>query len=100
MKQRTRIISAMLCIAMVLSVILSTAFIITSVDHKCTGDDCEICYQIHICKQTLKKLALGISGLLRMLVVGIASVIIPIFSQNVRSSKANTLISMKVKLSC
>ncbi len=98
MKQRTRIISATLCIVMALSIVLSAAFIITSADHECTGNDCEICHHIHVCEQVLKKLTLGTSVWLGMIAVGIASVLIPILSQNIQS--ANTLIRMKVKLSC
>lgn len=98
MKQHTRIIFAALCIVMVLSIVLSAAFIITSADHECTGDDCSICYHIHVCEQILKKLTLGTSVWLGMVAMGIASVLIPILSQNIQS--ANTLICMKVKLSC
>ncbi len=98
MKQHTRIISVILCIAMVLSLVLSAVFIITSADHECTGDDCKICYHIHICEQSLKKLTLGMSIWAIMLVAGISSVPIPVFSQDNQSGE--TLISMKVKLSC
>lgn len=98
MKQHTRVICAILCIATALSMVLSAAFIITSADHVCTGDDCEICYHIHICEQTLKKLAMGASVLAGMFAAGIVSVLTPLFSYDIRSN--HTLIAMKVKLSC
>lgn len=98
MKQHPRIISILLCIVMVLFVVLSEAFIINAADHVCTGDDCEICYQIHICEQALKKLSLSITAVSGVLTAGIIFSVLPVFSQNFRSG--DTLVSMKVKLSC
>lgn len=98
MKQHHRVISLMLCLAMAVSIALSAAFIIISADHECTGDDCEICYHIHICEQTLKKLTLGAAVLAGTIAMQIVSVLIPVFCCDVRS--CDTLISMKVKLSC
>ncbi len=98
MKQHIRIISVMLCIVMVFSIVLSAAFIINFTDHECTGDDCEICYHIHTCEQTLKKLAIGASVLAGIVTIRIVSALIPVLSHNVRFR--DTLISMKVKLSC
>lgn len=98
MKQHNRIISVMLCIVMVFSLVLSAAFIINFADHVCTGEHCEICYHIHACEQTLKKLAIGTSALAGILAMKIVSALIPASCYNVCSS--DTLISLKVKLSC
>ena len=98
MKQHTRIISILLCIVMVLFVVLSEAFIINAADHVCTGDDCEICYQIHICAQALKKLSVRMAAVSGMLTAGIVFSVLPVFSHHFRLGA--TLVSMKVKLSC
>lgn len=98
MKQHVRIISVMLCIVMALSIILSAAYIVQSADHACTGDDCEICYHINVCEQTLKKLAIGASVFAGIIAMRIVSALIPALCYDVCCG--DTLISMKVKLSC
>lgn len=98
MKQHLRIISVVLCFVIVFSIVLSTAFIINFTNHECSGDDCEICYHIHTCEQTLKKLAIGTSVLAGSIAMRIVSALIPALCYNFRSG--DTLISMKVKLSC
>lgn len=98
MKQHIRIISVMLCIVMVFSIVLSATFIINFKDHECIGDKCEICCHIHACEQTLKKLAIGASVLAEILALRTVSAPIPLLSHCVRFR--DTLISMKVKLSC
>lgn len=98
MKQHTRIISVLLCIVMIVFVVLSQAFIIAAADHVCTGDDCEICYQIHICEQALKKLSLNVSTASGMLTAEIVFCALLLFLRNFRLG--DTLVSKKVKLSC
>lgn len=98
MKQHFRAISTMLCIVAVFSIVLSTAFIINFADHECTGDDCEICFHIYTCEQTLKKLTIGASIGAGIITKRIVSALVSAFCCNVCSS--DTLISMKVKLSC
>lgn len=98
MKQHVRIVSVLLCIVMAFAIVLSAAYIIEFTDHECTGDDCEICYHITICEQTLKKLAIGISVFARIIAMRIVSALIPALYYAVCCG--DTLISMKVKLSC
>ena len=98
MKTNIRIIAILLCIVMVLSMVLSAAFIITSTDHECTGEECEICHNIHNCERTLKSVLSGLCYLLAMLFMVKVSVPTPvIYHQTVFNP---TLISMKVKFSC
>lgn len=98
MKKRTGIISAMLCAAMVLSLVLSAAFIITYAEHDCVGDACEQCHHIQFCEQALKKISSNTAASVGIAFSGIFYVLIPIGSQDNRI--VETLVNMKVKLSC
>lgn len=98
MRKRIRFISVMSCITIVLSIVLSTSFIIIFSDHECTGNDCEICHHMQFCEQTFEKLALGSIILPAVITIGAASGFTMIASQNILLS--DTLVSMKIKLSC
>lgn len=98
MKQYTRIISVLLCLVMVLFVVLSQVFIVTAAEHVCAGDGCEICYQIHICEQALKKLSLNVFTAFGVLAAEIVFNALLIFLTNFKAS--DTLVSKKVKLLC
>lgn len=98
MKQSLRTISRMLCVIILLTIVLSVSYITHFTDHECIGNDCEICYHIQICEQTLKKLAAGAAALAGIAASRIVFVLIPVLLLTVCFS--NTLIRMKVKLSC
>lgn len=98
MKKRTGFISKILCVAVVLSLALSAAFIITHADHDCTSNHCEICRYIERCDQTLKKTWLDTVTWIKIAFAGLFYVLITIDSQETRTFK--TLVSIRVKLSC
>lgn len=98
MKKRNRLISILLCATVVISIMLSAAFIITYADHDCIGHGCEICYHIQLCQQTLKKTLLDAAALIGIALTGLFYVLIIIDSQDDQPDE--TLVSMKVKFSC
>lgn len=53
MKGKKRILSILLCIALVAALVLSSAFIISHAHHDCSGEHCPICVQLHIAEQIL-----------------------------------------------
>lgn len=98
MKKCARILSFVLCIAMVLSVVLSAAFLAANTDHECTGEGCKICCHIQRCEQTLKKVLHNTAGLTGLVFSGMFCVLTTRRFQEHQISE--TLVSMKVKLSC
>ena len=98
MKKQARLISVALCVALIFSMIISDIFIVTHINHDCTGDGCEICHQIKICEQLINKDGLDTT------VHAQATLLICFFmltSPDYLSRRFNeTLVSIKVKLSC
>jgi hypothetical protein len=50
------IISVLMLLVLVFSLFLSEYYVISHVQHDCTGDDCPICIQIDRCLNTLQSL--------------------------------------------
>ena len=56
-------ISALLLAALFLFVMLwSSAYIAAEAGHDCTGENCPVCYQINICRSTIKTLSLFVAA--------------------------------------
>ena len=97
MSKRNRVLSVLLA-ASVLFVILSSVFFIAiEADHDCVGEDCPICYQISVCKHTLKSvwqtiLVVNLAGF-----IGIFLISLPAFTKKLAYN--TSLVSLKVKLS-
>jgi hypothetical protein len=53
------IISILILLALVFSLFLSEYYVISHIQHNCTGDDCPICIQIDRCLNTLQSLTHG-----------------------------------------
>ena len=58
MKKHKRLFAALLVLAVAIVVLSSAVYIAVQADHDCTGTDCQICYHIASCQQTLKQAAL------------------------------------------
>ncbi len=98
MKKYTRFVAVLLCAMMVMSFMLSAAFIITYADHNCIGHDCEICHDIQRCQQALKKTSLDAAVWVGLAVIELFYVLLIIDSCDNQTD--DTLVSMKIKLSC
>lgn len=60
MKTAKKLFAVILIAVLSLSVIISSAYVISEADHNCTGADCEICLTVSLCRNTLKVISLGI----------------------------------------
>ena len=58
MKKHKRLFAALLVLAVAIVMLSSAVYIAVQADHDCTGTDCQICYHIASCQQTLKQAAL------------------------------------------
>lgn len=63
MKTAKKLFAVILIAVLSLSVIISSAYVISEADHNCTGADCEICFAVSLCQKTLKGFSLAIISL-------------------------------------
>ncbi len=59
MTKRNRIIGIITALAVLFVILYSSLYIATEINHDCAGDNCSICCQINICRNTLKTLSLA-----------------------------------------
>ena len=60
MEKKKKIITLLLAVAVLFVMLYSALFIAAHADHDCVGENCPICYQINVCKNTLKNLLLAV----------------------------------------
>ena len=82
MTKKFRFMTGLLAIVLAFVMLSSVAYIAAEAGHDCTGADCAICHQIHVCENLLK--SIGLAGFL---------------SSCTEAARAFTLVSLKVKLS-
>ncbi len=77
-------------------VVTSLSYISTNLQHRCTGEDCPICEEIHIAWQTMTTIqilpAFAVSGIV-LLFAGVFSIV-----RSSQEEKSRTLVSLKVEL--
>lgn len=96
MKKR-RMIAAVMCLALLLVMVFSAAYIVIEATHNCIGDGCPICHEIQICQQVLNTVG---TALVRVAVsLGALFLLVAPVHTLFRAAKVVTLISLKVKLS-
>ena len=98
MNSRRRILAALLCAVFAVTVLLSGAYVTILAHHHCTGDHCPVCAVIAVVRQLLNSLsqtALCVSLLWRG--VHLAG---SLFRPRAREAAGDTLVSLKVRLSC
>ena len=59
MTKRNHIIGIITALAVLFVILYSSLYIAAEINHDCTGDNCSICCQINICRNTLKTLSLA-----------------------------------------
>ncbi|MBQ7067932.1 MAG: hypothetical protein IJM82_02060 [Synergistaceae bacterium] len=97
-KHNNKSFNALILVSLFVCVVFcSVAFIAVEVNHNCNGDDCPICFQLHICGNNLQILPLILCGgfLCSMLRQNFSKIL---FSHDFRDKRSD-LISLKVKLS-
>lgn len=96
MTKRTRFLFALTAALLVFVMLFSAFYIAAEAGHDCAGEDCRICRQIAVCRNTLNALGLAAA----------AAGIVFLAASSVRDDAAcaanagrYTLVSLKVKLS-
>lgn len=96
MTKRNRIISIITALAVLFVIMYSSLYIATEINHDCAGDNCSICCQINICRNTLKTLSLACFAATTAALLTYTLCINILLRTNV--SFKLTLVSLKVKL--
>lgn len=97
MSNGKRILALLLCIGMILVLFTSSAYIAHEADHKCAGEDCEICKTIEKMEALMQSFAL--LGVLLLVLFSLLSI-----RRAYRAAAASrvfhapTLVSWKVRL--
>ena len=97
MTKRTRVLFALTAALLAIVMLFSVFYIAAETGHDCAGEDCRICRQIAICRDTLRLIMLAVA----------AAVLVSLSGGTYRgtvfrcASAASqfTLVSLKVKLS-
>ena len=97
MTKRNRLIASALVLAVVFVMLFSVGFVIAEADHDCIGEDCPICYQINICKNTLRAVGLAAAAVIFAGFSGLFVVFLPALAT--KPAWNISLVSFKVKLS-
>lgn len=95
-EKRNRIISLLIAVALLFVIVHCSIYVVAETNHCCVGKKCLVCYQIEICKSTLKEISVALSA------VSVAVTLIYTLWKHISLSRENaqsfTLVSCKVKL--
>ena len=97
MTKKKRIISLAVAVAVLFVMLYSALFIAAEVDHDCVGENCQICYQISVCENTLKNLSLAVCAV--AFAAAFTYTLCRSISACAEVAPSYTLVSLKVKLS-
>jgi len=93
--RKLRIPALLLCFAVICVMLFSCAFIAAEAEHDCAGEHCEICLDLHICKELLKGLLCAPA--VAAVVWAIAGAV-RIVANHAAARRAVTLVSLNVQL--
>lgn len=85
-----------LCIAAAVS--LSALFIVSHVDHDCTGEDCCVCQEISACLSALRRLTENVGGTEKLPARTALLMLLALLPFLRAESFTNTLITLKIRL--
>lgn len=97
MTKRTRILFALTAALLAVVMLFSVFYIAAESGHDCAGEDCRICRQIAICRDTLRLLTLAMSAAVFAVLSGGAYCAAA--CGRASAARKFTLVSLKVKLS-
>lgn len=96
MTKKKRIISLVVAVAVFFVMLYSALYIAAEANHDCVGENCQICYQISVCENTLKNLSLAVCA------VAFAAAFTYTLCRSISActdvTPSYTLVSLKVKL--
>lgn len=97
MERRKQVVAVLLAMTILVAMLCSALFIAAEADHDCVGEDCPVCCQIHVCRDTLKNLSLAVCA------AAFAAAFTYTLCRGVSActgyAQSHTLVSLKVKLS-
>lgn len=96
-KECNVVISSAVCIAILTVMFFSIFFIGSEVNHHCTGEDCPICAEMEDCVSILNSIG-AVLGLGCFLAAGVIFITTVIALARDKHIAADTLVSLKVKL--
>ena len=64
MTKKFRFMTGLLAVVLAFVMLSSVAYIAAEAGHDCTGADCAICHQIHVCENLLK--SIGLAGFAKL----------------------------------
>lgn len=97
MTSKKRICSIVSAAALCLFVLLSSVYVISEVNHDCTGEDCPVCCQISMCKHTLKTISTAATAsAFAVLFIDLLKICL---SAGFENRRPKSLVTLKVKLS-
>ena len=97
MTKKFRFMTGLLAIVLAFVMLSSVAYIAAEAGHDCTGADCAICHQIHVCENLLK--SIGLAGFAAAAAAAILYILCRIIPSCAEVARTFTLVSLKVKLS-
>ena len=97
MTKKFRFMTGLLAVVLAFVMLSSVADIAAEAGHDCTGADCAICHQIHVCENLLQSIRLA--GFAAAAAAAIRYVLCRSLSSCTEAARAFTLVSLKVKLS-
>ena len=97
MTKRTRTLFALAAALLAIVMLFSVFYIAAETGHDCAGEDCRICRQIAICRDTLSFLTLAMSAAVFAALSGGAYPAVACACAS--AARKFTLVSLKVKLS-
>ena len=99
MSKRNRVILLLISVLLVMFVLLSVSFTVHKASHMCCGsEECTLCLQITECEKTLKSIAAV--GAMMLAITVYVCVINKCYKVVLQTLRFDSLITLKVKLSC
>lgn len=99
MSKRNRVILLLISVLLVVFVLLSACFTVHKASHMCCGsEECTLCLQITECEKTLKSIAAV--GAMMLAITVYVCVINKCYKVVLQTLRFDSLITLKVKLSC
>ena len=97
MTKKFRFMTGLLAVVLAFVMLSSVAYIAAESEHDCTGVDCAIGHQIHVCENLLK--SIGLAGFAAAAAAAIRYILCRIIPSCTEVARTFTLVSLKVKLS-
>jgi hypothetical protein len=96
MAKRKSVLAMIMITIITIILLFSTVFLVRAADHDCTGENCAVCCQMHVCENSLKILThvvAAVTGAVAFMYILLSC--LPLFGADI---PIQSLITLKVKL--